>query len=56
MKSLCKGGEGGRGGENEKAGATECTTGCSYSPLFMLQADLAKSSSRMLGLGAHPVE
>lgn len=31
MKSLCKGGEGRENGnENEKAGATECTTGCSY--------------------------
>lgn len=42
--------------EKENGGATECTTGCSYGPLFMLQADLAKSSSRMLGLGALTVE
>lgn len=53
MKSLCKGGE---EKAKEKDGATESTTGCSYSPLFMLQADLAESSSRMLGLGAFTVE
>lgn len=46
----------GGGKEEVKDGATECTTGCSYSPHFMLQADLAKSSSRMLGLGALTVE
>ncbi|GAA6109166.1 uncharacterized [Tachysurus ichikawai] len=46
MKSLCKGvcvWMGWRRTEHEKARATECTTGCSYSPLIMLQADLAKN-------------